>query len=71
MGKTSNAVKDKWNTAIYDDIRIRDPKGQKHAEAAPARLKGETINGLVNGLLRADMGLSAEEWKGKSDAPTE
>ena len=37
MGKTSSAVKDRYNAKAYDEIKIRVPKGQKdliqaHAE---------------------------------------
>ena len=60
-----------YNEKAYDRLAITIPKGQKQAVEAHAKQKRETINGLVNGLLRADMGLSAEEWKGKSDTPTE
>ncbi len=45
------------------------PKGRKQAVEAHAASKGESVNGLVNGLLRADMGLSEAEWKeGKPEA---
>lgn len=67
--KTSTAVKDRWNNQNYDDIRIRIPKGQKQAVEAHAKAKGESVNGLVNSLLRADMGLSDEEWRDKQKEP--
>ena len=63
MSKTSNTVKDRWNNKAYDDIRIRVPKGQKQAVEAFAREQGESVNGMVNTLIRAKMGLSEEEWK--------
>ena len=52
-----------YNEKAYDRLAITVPKGQKAAIEAHARAQGESINGLVNRLLRADMGLSAEEWK--------
>ena len=61
--KTSTAVKRRYNEKSYDRLAITVPKGQKAAIEAHARAQGESINGLVNRLLRADMGLSAEEWK--------
>lgn len=64
--KTSNAVKDRYNMKAYDDIRLRVPKGRKRAIQAHAEQKGESINGLVNELLRADMGLTEAEWKAKA-----
>lgn len=53
----------KYNAANYDSLRIVIPKGQKQAVEAHASSKGQSVNGLVNALLRADMGLSEEEWK--------
>lgn len=63
MTKTSSAVKRRYNEKAYDRLAITVPKGQKQAIEAHAKSKGESVNGLVNALLRADMGLSAEEWK--------
>lgn len=53
----------KYNAAAYDRIELRVPKGRKSAVEAHAKAKGESINGLVNALLRADMGLSEDDWK--------
>ena len=39
------------------------PKCRKADVEAHAKAKGESVNGLVNNLLRADMGLTQEEWK--------
>ncbi len=63
MGHTSTTVKDRWNKNNYDSVLIRLPKGRKAAVEAHAQHKGESVNGLVNTLLRADMGLSEAEWK--------
>ena len=63
MGKTSSAVKNRYNAKAYDQLPIRVPKGRKQAVEAHARKKGESVNGLVNALLRADMGITEEEWK--------
>ena len=53
----------KYNAANYDSLRIVIPKGQKQAVEAHAQGKGQSVNGLVNALLRADMGLTEDEWK--------
>ena len=53
----------KYNEKAYDRISITIPKGRKQAVEAHAQSKGESVNGLVNALLRADMGLSEDEWK--------
>lgn len=63
MGKTSSTVKNRYNAKTYDRVQIVVPKGRKAAIEAHAKQKGESVNGLVNALLRADMGLSADEWK--------
>lgn len=46
-----------------DEIKIRVPKGRKAAVEAHAKSKGESVNGLVNALLWADMGLTEAQWK--------
>ena len=53
----------RYNAKAYDRINIAIPKGKKQAIEAHAKAKGETVNGFVNNLIRADMGLSDEEWK--------
>lgn len=53
----------KYNAANYDSLRIVIPKGQKQAVEAHASSKGQSVNGLVNALLRVDMGLTEDEWK--------
>ena len=63
MGKTSSQVKDRYNAKAYDEIKIRVPKGRKAAVEAHAKGKGESVNGLVNALLRADMALTEDDWK--------
>lgn len=68
MGKTSSAVKDRYNAKAYDEIKIRVPKGRKADVEAHAKNKGESVNGLVNALLRADIGVSEGDWKKEPDA---
>lgn len=63
QGKASTRAKNKYNSANYDSLRIVVPKGQKKAVEAHASSKGDSVNGLVNALLRADMGLTEAEWK--------
>ena len=59
---TMRAV-DKYVKNNYDRIEVKVPKGRKQAVEAHAKGKGESINGLVNALLRAEMGLSEDEWR--------
>ena len=63
MGKTSATVKNRYNAKAYDRIQLVVPKGIKQAIEARAKSKGESVNGLINALLRADMGMTEEEWK--------
>ena len=60
MGKTSAAVKNRYATKAYDQVRILAPKGQKATIQAAAKAAGESINGYVLGAVLARMGL--EEW---------
>lgn len=65
MSKPSNAVKDRWNSKTYDDLRVRIPKGRKADLEAHVKGQGLSINGVVNQLLRQYLGMSEEEWKEK------
>ena len=59
---TMRAV-DKYVKNNYDRIEVKVPKGMKAAVEAHAKARGESVNGLINALLRADMGISEAEWK--------
>ena len=65
MGKTSNAVKDRYNAKAYDDIRLRVPKGEKEKIQAFAEAHGESLNGFLNRLIEEAMGV--EKTKNESD----
>lgn len=67
MGKTSSTVKNRYNAKAYDQLPIRIPKGMKQAVEVYAKRKGKSVNGFVNNLIQADMGLSDEEWKRDKD----
>ena len=62
MGKTSAAVKNRYAAKAYDSLRIIVPKGRKATVEAFAREQGDSVNGLVNGLLRDKMGLTEAAW---------
>ena len=63
MGKTSSAVKNRYNAKAYDQLPIRVPKGRKADVDAYAKAHGESINGLMNGFLRDALEMSEDEWK--------
>lgn len=62
MGKTSSAVKNRYNAKAYDQLPIRIPKGQKATVEAHAKEAGESVNQYTQRALLARMGLS--EWPG-------
>ena len=55
---------DKYVKENYARLNIKIPKAQREAVEAHAQGKGQSVNGLVNALLRDDMGLTEGEWKG-------
>ena len=65
MAKTSAAVKNRYAAKAYDRITLIVPKGRKQAVEAHARSKGQSVNALIVTLLKADMGLTEEEWSKK------
>lgn len=56
-----------YNEKAYDRISVTIPKGRKQAVEAFARSRGETVNGLINGLLQREMGVTVDEWKAKPE----
>lgn len=48
-----------------DEIKVRIPKGRKATVEALAAESGQSVNGLINELLRAAAGLTEDEWKGR------
>lgn len=66
-GKSSTRAKNKYNANNYDSLRIVVPKGRKAEIEAFAIEQEESVNGLVNKLLRQAMGKSEEAWKHTAD----
>jgi hypothetical protein len=60
-----------YNEKAYDRLAVTIPKGRKTAVEAFAKERGESVNGLINGLLRGVMGLSEDEWKNTSNVTGE
>ena len=63
MGKTSSAVKDRYNAKAYDEIKLRVPKGQKDLIREYAETRGDSVNGYIYKLIVADM---AREQEGEA-----
>lgn len=60
MGRTSAAVKNRYNEKAYDRITIVVPKGQKSTVEAAAKREGDSVNQYIIGAVLAKMGL--ETW---------
>ena len=64
----------KWNdenqAKRYDRIQLVVPKGRKADIDEYAKAQGESVNGLMNTLLRKAIGMSEEEWKAATDDDT-
>lgn len=66
MAKNMTNYKREFGEKNYDRLAITIPKGQKEVVDAHAKSKGLSTNGLVNELLRNELGLAEEEWRTKS-----
>lgn len=55
MGKTSAAVKNKWNDKAYDRINLTVPKGNKDIIKEYAEKNGESVNGFINRIINEAM----------------
>ncbi len=68
MGKTSSAVKNRYNAKAYDQLPISVPKGRKADIDAYAKAQGESVNGLINTMLRKALGMTEDEWRHVEDS---
>ncbi len=70
-GKTSAAVKNRYNAKTYDRIPLLVPKGCKERIANAARERGKSVNSYITGLIQADipdafpMGPDKQQEKGR------
>lgn len=48
MGKTSAAVKNRYNEKAYDRINLTVKKGKKDVIADHVKKTGESVNGFIN-----------------------
>ena len=56
MGKTSSAVKDRYNAKAYDEIKVRVPKGKKEEIKAHAdRFDSGSVNGFIYRAITSRM----------------
>ena len=62
---TSSKVKARWNKKNYDRTAALIPKAHEETLKKYAAEHHLSINGLVNDLLRREMGISETEWNPK------
>ena len=48
MGRTSSAVKDRYNAKAYDEMKVRVAKGNKERIQAHAEAQGESLNAFIS-----------------------
>ena len=60
MGKTSSAVKNKYNAKAYDQIPLRVKKGEREIIRAFAEKRGESLNGFISRIIKQEMEREAE-----------
>ena len=65
--KASMKAVDKYVKNNYDSFLVRVPKGRKATIEEHAKARGESVNGLINRLMREEIGVSEDEWKRTSD----
>ena len=70
MGKTSSAVKDRYNAKAYDEIKVRVDKGRKAEIKAHAEAQGESVNGFINRAIDETMEQDSAA-PGASEGPRE
>lgn len=62
---TSPAVKARWNKKNYDRMAALVPKKQEETIKKYVQENNLSMNGLINELLRREMGISEVEWNPK------
>lgn len=55
MGKTSSAVKDKYNKKAYDEIKVRVAKGQKEKIQNHSEAHDMSVNSFINDAISEKM----------------
>lgn len=55
MGKTSSAVKNRYNEKAYDRINLTVPKGQKEVIKTHADYMGESVNAFIQRAIQTTM----------------
>lgn len=59
-GKTSSAVKNRYNAKAYDQIPLRVKKGEKEIIQKRAEKLGKSVNGYIVDLIEQDLSENEE-----------
>lgn len=68
MSQTSQVIRNRWNKEHYDRLAVLVPKGRHDTIREYAQSCGMSVNGLINDLLRYELGLTKKEWVAKVQA---
>lgn len=68
--RTSSAVKKRYNDKAYDRLGVTIPKGRKADVEAYAEARGGSVNGLINDLLRGELGMTDRQWRARAEEKT-
>ena len=63
MDKARTDYKRAFNEKAYDRLAITIPKGRKQTVETIATARGQSVNGLVNELLRGVADMDETGWK--------
>lgn len=63
MAKKQTEWSRAFNEKAYDRLAVTVPKGRKATVEALAAERRQSVNGLINELLRVAAGLTEDEWK--------
>lgn len=69
--KAAQRATDKWNAKTYDKLTIWVPRGRRETIAAAAAARGLSSAGYIAALVCADLHLTAEEWKARTEEEEE
>lgn len=69
MGKTSSAVKNRYNDKAYDRINFVVPKGQKDIIRQHAESRGESVNAFILRAVEQTMHQDKRPYKLDGDTP--
>ena len=61
MAKAQTRASNKYQSKAYDRIALLVKKGDRELIKAHAESQGKSLNGYINDLIKADMGLAKDD----------